>query len=411
MSPIVDRRGRGVFSGHGRSLLVLVGLLLLAACAGEGQAGPRPLALVGGQVIAGTDSPPIPEGVVLIRGGQIVAVGSQQEVKIPSGAQVIDVSAATVLPGFINAHVHDADQADNLRAWAEGGVTTVRDEGARPGRFEALLNTRASLVGDPHYARVISAGRVISVEGGYGELFVDSPEDARQKVLDLLDAGADQIKITLEDGYAGVSGLPKLTPEEITAILAAAHERGSKVSGHVTRAEYLAQFVAAGVDDIAHIPYDPVPEEVWREMVRKGIGLTPTFTVYRNFGAPVSVCVENLRAFVDLGGRVALGNDYGGGPGTFELGIPMYEIEMMSRAGMTPMQILQAGTRQAAWVAGVDNQVGTLEVGKAADVLVVDGDPLRDLQALARIRLVIHAGAIIRERASAPGAESTAPAG
>jgi imidazolonepropionase-like amidohydrolase len=377
-------------------------LVLLAGCGGEGPSGTPALALVHGQVITGTDQTPLLDGVVVIRGGEIVAVGRTGQVKLPSGTEVIDVSGATILPGFINAHVHDADNPDNLRAWAEGGVTSVRDEGASPGRFEALLETRTLVAGDPHYARLISAGRVISVEGGYGELFVSSPEDARQKVQDLLEAGADQIKITLEDGYAGASGLPKLTDAEIAAIVEAAHERGAKVSGHVTRAEYLAQMVAAGVDDIAHVPYDPVPEEAWGEMVSRKIALTPTFTVYRNFGAPVSICVENLRAFVQLGGIVALGSDYGGGPGTFELGIPMYEIEMMSQAGMTPMQIIVASTRQAAWVAGIEDQVGTLEPGKAADVLVVDGDPLTDLQALSHIRLVIHAGVIIRRAGATP---------
>jgi imidazolonepropionase-like amidohydrolase len=92
-----------------------------------------------------------------------------------------------------------------------------------------------------------------------------------------------------------------------------------------------------------------------------------------------------------------LGNDYGGGPGDFELGIPMYEVEMMSQAGMTPMQIILAGTRNAAHVTGLEKEIGTLEPGKYADILVVGGDPLEDLHALADIRLVVHNGVIIRE--------------
>ena len=92
-----------------------------------------------------------------------------------------------------------------------------------------------------------------------------------------------------------------------------------------------------------------------------------------------------------------LGNDYGGGPGEFELGIPMYEIEQMSRAGMTPIQIITASTKNAAIVSGIEDQVGTLDAGKFADVLVVSGNPLDDLQNLTSIRMVIHNGTIIRD--------------
>jgi imidazolonepropionase-like amidohydrolase len=94
---------------------------------------------------------------------------------------------------------------------------------------------------------------------------------------------------------------------------------------------------------------------------------------------------------------VALGNDYEGGPGEFELGIPMYEIEQMSEAGMTPMQIITASTKNAAIVSGIDDQVGTLQADKIADVLVVSGNPLDDLQNLLNIRMVIHNGTIIRD--------------
>ena len=147
---------------------------------------------------------------------------------------------------------------------------------------------------------------------------------------------------------------------------------------------------------VAHVPYDVVSEAAWQHMAAKGIYMTPTFTVYRNFEAPVSICVDNLRNFVAQGGKVALGNDYGGGPGEFELGIPMYEIEKMSEAGMTPMQIIVASTLNAAHVSGIEEQVGTLEPGKIADVLVVEGNPLQDLEALRNIRLVMHEGVIIR---------------
>ncbi len=134
-------------------------------------------------------------------------------------------------------------------------------------------------------------------------------------------------------------------------------------------------------------------------MVEKNVYLVPTFTVFRNYGANVDGCVDNVRRFHELGGRVALGNDYGGGPGEFELGIPMYEVEMLSRAGLTPEEVVDAATRNGARVLRLDDEIGTLEAGKAADIVVVGGDALADLQAQRNVRLVIHAGAVIRQDA------------
>jgi imidazolonepropionase-like amidohydrolase len=131
-------------------------------------------------------------------------------------------------------------------------------------------------------------------------------------------------------------------------------------------------------------------------MVAGKIILVPTFTVFRNYNAPVSGCIDNLRRHVNKGGAVALGNDFGGGPGIFEEGIPFYELTCMREAGMSAMAILVACTRTAAQVCGVDSILGTLEAGKLADVLVVRGDPLADLNALSQVRLVIHEGHNIR---------------
>ncbi len=382
--------------------LLLLFALLLAACTSPASPAGSPqqdtLVLVNATLIDGTGSDPVPNAVVVIQGDRIVAAGSKENVRIPSGARAIDLEGATILPGFINAHVHFAYDEKKLEAWAQGGITTVRDEGiVSSGTLDSLLAQRDEFNQNPRLARLVSAGYMMAVPGGYGELIVTSPDEARQKVFEELDAGADLIKIAMEDGYAGRSGLPKLTDEEVAAIIAAAHERGTLVSGHITQAKYLEILVKAGVDDIAHIAYDVVSNEVWQEMVAKDIYLTPTFTVFRNYNAPVSTCVLNLRNFLKQGGQVALGNDYGGGPGEFELGIPMYEIEEMAKAEMTPMQIIVASTKNAAIISGVDDQLGTLEAGKIADVLVISGSPLEDLESLRNIRMVIHNGTIIRD--------------
>jgi imidazolonepropionase-like amidohydrolase len=377
--------------------VLLAAVFLFLGCTPSSQ-GADTLALVNGTLIDGTGAEPIPDAVLVIQGERIVAAGSREEIEIPREALIIDLEGTTLLPGFINAHVHFGFREENLQAWAYGGVTTVRDEGIISSEpLDDLMAFRDTAVQDPMNARLVSAGYIISVPNGYGDLFVDSPEAARQKVFGELDAGVDMIKLSMEDGYAGQSGLPKLTEDELAAIVSAAHERGRLVSGHITQAEYLEILVEAGVDDIAHIAYDVVPDEVWQEMVAKDIYVTPTFTVFRNYHAPMDVCVLNLRNFVEQGGQVALGNDYGGGPGKFELGIPMYEIEQMSAAGMTPMQIILASTKNAAHVLGIEDEVGTLEAGKLADVLIVTGNPLENLQDLTEIRMVVHNGVIIRD--------------
>lgn len=354
-------------------------------------------ALVNGVIIDGTGAAPIQDGVLVVTGRIITAVGPGGHLAFPAGTEVIDVGGATILPGIINTHVHDAFDESRLRRWAWNGVTTVRDEGMRRGRtIEALLAIRDSARSKPECARLVTAGLMMTVPGGYGGLEVTSAADARQKVLDQLDRGVDMIKLAQEDGYAGTSGLPKLTGEEMSAIITAAHERKRRVSGHITQSEYWEIVAAAGVDDVAHVAYDAVPDAVLDMMASKKIVLVPTFTIFRNYNAPVSVCIDNVRRHVNNGGAVALGNDFNGGPGSFEEGIPFYELTCMRQAGMSTMAVLVACTRTAAQVCQVDSILGTLEAGKRADVIVVRGDPLADLGVLSDVRLVIHEGHTIR---------------
>ncbi len=386
---------------------VILSTLLLASLAGCGSANnpAKPggtqaaatLALANGTLIDGSGADPIPNAVILIAGDKILAAGSQKTIPLPAGVRTIDLAGATILPGFINAHVHRGFNKANLQAWAQGGVTTVRDEGTSTGQIAQLKAFRAEVAADPQYARLISAGSMLAVPGGYGDLFVASPEEARKAVLTEIEQGVDAIKVALEDGYAGQHGLPKLTPEELQAIVRTAHAQGKPVSGHITQGAYLQPLLEAGVDDIAHLPYDFIPPASLQQMVRQGVYLTPTFTVLRNYGVPAGTLQDNLRTFIGLGGKVALGNDYGGGPGDFELGIPLYELEMMSQSGMTAMQVILACTLNAAHVLRIEHEAGTLEPGKFADILVVQGDPLQNLQALTNISLVIHNGVVIRE--------------
>lgn len=360
------------------------------------------LALVNGTLIDGTGGKPLPDAVLLIDGERIVAVGSRAELAVPEGARMIDVQGDTILPGFINTHVHDAYDEERLKTWAYEGVTTVRDEGllySSP-TFTEALELRDAFAEEPRYARLLSAGYMLAPPEGYGGYYLESPEDARQKVAYGIEQGVDHVKFSLEDDYGMAQNLPVFTDEEIAAIVETAHAEGKLVSVHVTEAVYLEQALDAGVDDMAHIPGDHVSDELIERLIAEDIYVVPTLTVFEAYGALFGAR-SNLRRFAEAGVKIALGNDYTLVPQNdfehFDLGMPMHEIRRMSEADLTPMQIIVSATRNAAHVCGLEAELGTLEPGKLADVLVVNGDPLADLEALTDVRLVVHGGVIIRE--------------
>ncbi len=361
------------------------------------------LALVNGSLIDGTGVAPLADAVVVMRNGRITDIGVRTAVPIPNGAQVIDVQGATILPGFFNTHVHRGYSEQNLQAWAQAGVTTVRDLGTSPAPDTFAI--RDALLRDPRNARLVAAGPMLTVPGGYPMvpwgmqgLVVASEQDAVVRVNQLLDDGADVIKIALESGSTFKRQIPVLSKAEATAIVKTAHARGARVSAHVTAAEDLERVLDAGVDDIAHMPYDHVSDELIARIVKANLYWIPTLELWQHVGVSDAPIIDNLGRFVAAGGQVALGTDYAGYAAQFELGMPLSEMEAMQQAGMTPMQIILAGTRNAALVCNLDRELGTLEVGKVADVLVVKGDLLQDIHALASVHLVIHNGIVIRRQ-------------
>ena len=364
--------------------------------------GDEVLALVNGTLIDGTGTAPIRDAAIVIHRGRIAAAGARVHVNIPTNAKIIDVQGATVLPGFINAHIHQGYSEQNLKAWAQGGVTTVRDLGATPA--DDLFSRRDSLLQDNLNARLVAAGPMVTVPDGYPMvpwgmkgLTVTSLQDATLKVNQLLDNGADVIKIALESGRSFQRNIPGLSAQEARAIVQAAHLRGGWVSAHVLRTQDLERALDAEVDDIAHMVEDPLPDPLIERMVKDDVYWVPTLELWKRVGQTDKRSVANLGRFVRAGGKVALGTDYAGYNAVFDLGMPVTEIELMQEAGMTPMQIIVAATRNAARVCNLDRELGTLEPGKVADVLVVDGDPLQDIRALTQVRLVIHNGVIIRK--------------
>ena len=359
------------------------------------------LVLVGGTLIDGTGAPALAGAAVVIREGLIAFAGPRTRVTISAEADVVDVGGATILPGFIDAHVHQAYSAANLEAWARAGVTTVRDEAVNLSgvQLRDLIAQRDTAWNAPRYARLVSAGWMITAPGGYGRLGVATADAARQAVNDEIDQGADLIKVAVEDGVGGRTDQPVLSTEALLAAVATAHARHRLVSAHITDARFLQTIVDAGVDDAAHVPWDPVSDALFRQMIARRITLVPTLTVYEAYGV-LAGAQANLRRFLELGGSVAMGDDYAGVAQSrnphFVLGMPLPEILWMAEAGMTPMQIIVAATRNAARVCGLESELGTLEPGKTADVLVVNGDPLHDLNTLLDVRLVIHRGTVIR---------------
>lgn len=232
----------------------------------------KELVLTNGTLIDGTGANPVANAVIIIRDNRIVAVGQQDAVDIPDTANVFDVEGATILPGFINAHVHDGYSEENLQVWAQEGVTAVRDLASR-----SPLDLRDALNQNPRNARLVAVGPMVTTVGGYPGfgLEVTSPGDARQKVNDLIDERADVIKIPIEDDLQG-RRWPMLSMEEITAIVEIAHARGLPVSAHISHAKHLKMAIEAGVDDVAHMIVDTLPDDLVTQMINQDMYWEPT---------------------------------------------------------------------------------------------------------------------------------------
>ncbi len=361
------------------------------------------LVLSNGTLVDGTGADPIEDAALIIQGERIVAVGPRSSISLPAGAQIIDVEGAAILPGFFNAHVHGAYDEEKLAAWARAGVTTVRDLGAYQWPPSRTLLDRVGK--DNQYARLISGGIFITPPGGYpiavfggNGKTISATEEAPQAVNEMLDQGADVIKISLESGQIFGRQIPMLTTEQVKTIVATAHQRGTRVSAHATVTKDMKRAIDEGVDDVAHMVVDPVNDDLIKAMIDRDMVWVPTLELWKNVGQGQDTnVVDNLRLYVAAGGRVALGTDFEGYYTPFQLGLPTKEIAWMSEAGMTPMQIIVAATKNAARVSNVEHDLGTLEVGKIADVLIVEGNPLQDLQALSDVLYVIHNGEVIRE--------------
>ncbi|NQV36596.1 MAG: amidohydrolase family protein [Candidatus Marinimicrobia bacterium] len=358
------------------------------------------LALINGTLIDGSGLEPIFNATIIIRDEYIEEIGQSSDIEVPDGANIIDISGKVMLPGFFNTHVHSNFSDNNLKTWAKAGVTTVRDLGYLGNNsLEQVFTARNDLNTDLTNAHLVASGPLVTTVGGYGSFEVTSPEDARIKVQTLIDSGADIIKIAIEDNLQGRTW-PMLSMDEIIVIVNTAHENGVPVSAHISRSEHLEMAIEAGVDDVAHMVIDVLPDSLITQMIEHDMYWEPTLELWKGVSEMYSlnwdnIAMNNLGRFVNAGGKVAIGTDFGGYTTEFDSGMPIREIQMMEDAGMSPMQIIIAGTKNAAHVCNIEDKLGTLEIGKLADIIVVEADPLDDIEALVNIQIVIHNGTII----------------
>jgi imidazolonepropionase-like amidohydrolase len=420
-------------------ILLVIGLILSLLGSGCGSSSDV-LVVKNGTLITGDGSQPIPDGLVAIEGGRIIFAGPEADYSIPRGAEVLDAAGGTILPGFIDSHTHSTSNTALRREFLTNGVTAVCDLGSP---LDQLAEFSITAYQDQPAARGIAAGPILTAPGGLPGAVLDpglnyevaNPEEGRAAVEDLYQGGASQIKVYLQGESNGIL-YPMLDQETLEAIVEAAHGKGMLVRAHVTYIPLLGMAVSAGVDTVEHIPINtpsaemdeaalerrdlllqsPDPLEVfftaafpeyqtWLEiMAERGVILVPTLErpygqIFRAgsqdplLAGAMKIILGIVGRYHEMGGPVGLGTDFNINIGMAK-GIPLAELEMLSAAGLDPLAVIEASTKNAAAACGLGDELGTLEAGKIADLIVIPGDPLADLAVLGEVQLVILDGVV-----------------
>jgi len=391
----------------------------------------------GGRLFDAVDGSVRPGQSVLIEDGLIAWVGP--DAHAPAADDVVDADGRTIMPGLINGHVHlandgSADLAAQvrddsavtaaLRASANAlqtlraGITTVKDCGAADNVVIDLGRAvEAGVVPGP---RIIAAGRVITMTGGHGHFMgveADGADEVRKAVRGEIKKGAGFIKAMATGGVLTLGVKPTQTAllhEELAAVVEEAHHAGRRVSTHAIGRDGIRNAILAGVDTIEHGYH--LDEELFALAIERGTYLVPTLAAVRGIachgpegGSPDWIVAkakteldrsrEMFRAAVESGVKIAAGTD-AGTPFNPHDGLVDEIIDMVG-VGLTPVRALLAATRDGAENAAVSDIAGTIEVGKSADLILVEGDPTEDITALRRIVFVAKSGTVYRDELAA----------
>ena len=417
-------------------------LVVLVALATElvAQQMPKHVVVHAGNLLDVKTGKLLSDQTIVIEDGKIARVGSSAEIKAPADAMLIDLSKATVLPGLIDAHVHltaDPDfiseqlgisipretliGAKNARITLQAGFTTVRNVGA-DGYSDVALRDAIN-AGDVPGPRMLASGPPLGITGGHcdnnllpfeyhatGEGVADGIAAVQQKVRQNIKYGSDLIKICATGGVVTKGDDPQAsqyTLEEMKAIVADAHRLGRKVAAHAHGAQGILWASQAGVDSIEHGSY--VDDAGIAEMKKNGTYLVPTLYgrdwrlanaeknhvpdfILAKTKAVMPAARRNIAHAFASGVKVAFGTDAAGYPH----GLNAREFAAMVKLGLSPLQAIQAATVNAADLLGWTGKVGSLEPGAWADIVAVEGDPLKDVTTLERVKFVMKGGEVVR---------------
>src|ERR1700678_777381 len=406
------------------------------------QGGPAPaaktVAIRAGHLLDVKTGRTLSNQTIVIQGDKITSIGA--DAQIPAGAQVVDLSNATVLPGLIDAHTHltmttnfgysalaisipreALDGARNARVTLEAGFTTVRNVGARGFTDVALRD--AINAGDVPGPRMLVSGPPLSITGGHcdedllpfewhaqSEGAGDGIEAVQHKTREIIKYGADLIKICATGGVLSHGDNPQAsqyTLEEMKAIVADAHRLGRKVAAHAHGAQGILWASEAGVDSIEHGSY--IDDAGIAEMKKNGTYLVPTLYLADWFlenaeknhvpefylakaKAVMPIARKNIAHAFASGVKVAFGTD----AAVYPHGLNAHEFAVMVKLGLTPLQAIQAATLNAADLLGWPGKVGSLEPGASEDIIAVEGDPLKDVTTLERVKFVMKGGEVVK---------------